>query len=75
MTISITKECAEKLFDLYANVEAADAHYKRCQSDNFRIHVQSVYKNAGVAAAFAELKSQIDAGETPEPRRKTTRTS
>lgn len=60
MAITISKETAEKLYDLYQNVTAADAHYLRCQSDNFRLHVSSVSQNAGVAAAFAELRQQID---------------
>lgn len=74
MAIMISKETAEKLYDLYQNVTAADAHYLRCQSDNFRLHVSSVSKNAGVAAAFEELRQQIEsesnAATSPQKGRK-----
>lgn len=67
-TITITKKQAEQLFDLYNNVYAADSHYKRCQSDQFRVHVQSVYKHDGVREAFESLRAKIDAAEAaPEP--------
>ena len=61
--ITITKETAEKLYDLFQNVETADAHYQRCQSDNFRLHVKAVYQNAGVSGAFEELHQQIEAAQ------------
>lgn len=64
--ITISRAVAEQLYDLYNNVSAADAHYQRCQSDNFRLHVQSVYKNAGVSGAFEALKQKIDGASSPE---------
>lgn len=65
--ISIPLEMAERIIDLYTNIEAADAHFQRCQSDNFRLHVQAVYRNAGVSAAFEDLKQQIDAQKASAP--------
>ena len=62
--ITIDKQTAERLFDLYNNVAAADAHYQRCQSDNFRMHVRAVYQNKGVEDAFAELKDKIYAEQS-----------
>ena len=64
--ITISRKVAEQLYDLYNNVSAADAHYQRCQSDNFRLHVKAVYQNAGVSAAFDELKQKIDGANAPE---------
>lgn len=71
MAITISKETAEKLYDLYNNIESADAHYLRCQSDYFRLHVKDVYQNAGVKAAFDELRQQIEqeANPTPSPQK------
>lgn len=57
--ITLTTSQAERLFDLYNNVSAADAHYQRCQSDQFRVHVKAVYQNAGVQQAFEELRALI----------------
>ena len=66
--ITITKKQAEQLYDLYNNIVAADSHYKRCQSDQFRVHVQSVYKHASVREAFEGLRAKIDlAQEDPAP--------
>lgn len=62
-TITINTKQAEKLFDLYNNVVAADAHYQRCQSDQFRVHIKSVYQNAGVQQAFEALRAEIDAAK------------
>ena len=70
--ITITRTEAERLYDLFKNVETADAHYQRCQSDHFRLHVQSVYKNAGITAAFESLKAKLDEAEkadAPETRK------
>lgn len=58
--ISIDVKTAEQLYDLFHNVEAADAHYQRCQSDQFRVHIKAVYQNAGVSKAFETLRSLID---------------
>lgn len=58
--ITISRAVAEQLYDLYNNVSAADAHYQRCQSDNFRVHVKGVYQNKGIENAFAELRQKID---------------
>lgn len=73
--ITISREVAEQLYDLYHNVELADTHYKRCQSDNFRLHVCDVYKNANVAGAFATLKSQLDKPAEPSKGRRSVLTS
>lgn len=64
--ITIDKATADALFDLFNNVEAADTHYKRCQSDEFRVHVQSVYKNPGVSGAFEKLRKLIEKANEPE---------
>lgn len=59
--VTIDVKTAERLYDLFHNVEAADVHYQRCQSDQFRVHVKSVYQNQGVQDAFAALRTSIDA--------------
>lgn len=64
--ITITAVQAEKLFDLYNNVYAADSHYQRCQSDQFRLHVKAVYQNAGVQKAFEDLRAALDKAEKVE---------
>lgn len=69
--ITIDKAMAEQLYDLYHNVEAADAHYKRCQSDNFRVHIKSVYQNEGVRQAFESLRAKIDSENTKQTTRET----
>ena len=51
---------AEKLYELYNNVEAADTHFHTCQSTNFREHVRSVLKAPKIEKAYAELKAQIE---------------
>lgn len=58
--ITLTTSQAERLFNLYNNVAAADAHYQRCQSDQFRLHVKAVYQNAKVQQAFEELHELIE---------------
>ena len=58
--ITITREQAEKLAELYHNIEAADAIYKRCQSDYFRLHVQGCYKSEGIAQAYRDLKGKLE---------------
>lgn len=50
---------AKRLYELYHNVEAADAHFQTCQSTNFRQHIQSVYKAANIRAAFEKLETLI----------------
>jgi len=62
--ITIPRDVAEKLYDLYNNVASADSHYQRCQSDNFRLHVKSVYQNKGVADAFAALKGKLESADS-----------
>ena len=67
--ITISREVAKQLYDLYNNVSAADAHYKRCQSDNFRVHIKAVYQSMAIESAYAELKAALDEAEkanTPE---------
>lgn len=73
--ITIPRNVAEQLYELYKNVSVADAHYKRCQSDNFRMHIKSVYQNQAVASAYDELQKAFDEAaepvavseETPKP--------
>ena len=60
ITVAITISDARQLYELYQNLEAADAHYQTCQSRGFRDHMQKVYRAANVQSAFAELKSQLD---------------
>lgn len=62
--ITLTRAEAEKIYELFNNIEAADSHYQRCQSDYFRLHVQGTYKNQAVAAAFDSLKRKLEAKET-----------
>lgn len=61
--ITIPRNTAQQLYELYNNVVAADAHYKRCQSDNFRVHIKAVYQSEAVANAFDQLKARMDAAE------------
>ena len=73
--ITIPRDVAEKIYDLYNNVVAADNHYKRCQSDNFRVHIKSVYQSKDTETAFAALKEQMSAetervATAPESRRR-----
>lgn len=56
-------ENAELLYELYANAEAADAHFYSCQSQQYRQHMQSVYKAASISNAFSSLKTLIDAAK------------
>lgn len=60
-TIQISVEDAEQLYSLFHNVEVADFHFHTCQAQNFRQHIQSVYKAANVEAAFWRIKAAIDA--------------
>lgn len=50
---------AKRIYELYNNIEAADAHFQTCQSVNFRQHMQSVYKARNIANAFEELNEKI----------------
>lgn len=59
-TVTISRADAEHIMELYNNVEAADAHFMRCQSDLFRQHVQGVYKAMLVANAYANLRAAIN---------------
>jgi len=59
-TVIISVNDAEKIYDLFFNVESADAHFHTCQSVNFRQHVQSVYKAPNISKAFEALKTAID---------------
>ena len=58
--ITIPRAVAEQLYELYNNVSAADAHYKRCQSDNFRMHIKGVYQSKAIDDAFSALKDALD---------------
>lgn len=58
--IVLKREEAERLCELYENIESADSIYKRCQSDYFRLHVQNTYKNDAIASAFASVKKQLE---------------
>lgn len=63
-TVTIDVKTAEWLYDLYNNLEAADTAYKRCQSDQFRMHLKAVKDNQNIQAAYSELKDKIDAATT-----------
>lgn len=58
--VIISVNDAEKIYDLFFNVESADAHFHTCQSVNFRQHVQSVYKAPNISKAFEALKTAIN---------------
>ena len=58
--ICISVEDAERIYSLFQNVEAADAHFHTCQAVNFRQHVQSVYKAENVRKAFEGLNAAIN---------------
>lgn len=57
--VSIPIKYAEQLLELYRNIEAADAHFQRCQSDLFRNHMKGVYQAPLVADAFAALEKAV----------------
>ena len=59
-TITIPVDHARWLLDLYNNIEAADAHFQRCQSDLFRSHLEACYKAPLVRAAFDDLRALIE---------------
>lgn len=61
--ISLTIDEAKKILELYRNIESADAHYRTCQAQNFRAHVQSTYKAPNISAAFEALKASVKAFE------------
>lgn len=62
-TVTLTKAEASVLMSLYNSVEAADAHYKTCQSELFRSHVQMCYKSPTVSGAYDSLKHQLEGME------------
>ena len=55
--IRIDVEDAKRLMELYTSLEAADAHYRTCQAQNFRQFVQLVYKAPKVNAAYQKLNA------------------
>lgn len=57
--VSIPAVQAEQLLELYRNIEAADAHFQRCQSDSFRQHVKGVYQAPLVAKAYQDLEGAL----------------
>ena len=61
--LAVSKEMAETLYSLFANCEAADAHFKSCQASQFRSHIQGAYKAPNVQAAFRALEKLIRGGE------------
>ena len=61
--VTIPLAQAKQLYELYRNVEFADAHFRACQSQNFRIHVQGVYMAGKIEKAFAALAAAISAEE------------
>ena len=54
---------AKRIYELYINVESADAHFHSCQSTNFREHVRSVIKAPKIEKAFADLQGFIESVE------------
>ena len=65
-TVTLTKAEASALMSLYNSVEAADAHYKTCQSELFRSHVQMCYRSPTVASAYDGLKHQLEGMEAKD---------
>lgn len=62
-TVTIGVDAANMLYELFRNIESADAHFKTCQSAQFRQHMRSVYQSTNVFAAFETLRASIDAIE------------
>ena len=58
--ITLTVEQAEQILELYRNTEAADAHFKNCQSDIFRQHMRGVYQAPLVESAFKQLGEAVE---------------
>lgn len=57
--VSIPIQQAKQLIELYRNIEAADAHFKSCQSELFRNHMRAVYQAPLVAGAFEALQKTL----------------
>lgn len=57
--VTIPLQQARQMLELYRNIEAADAHFMRCQSDLFRSHMKGVYQAPLVAGAFAFLEKAV----------------
>lgn len=57
--VTIPLQQARQMLELYRNIEAADAHFMRCQSDLFRSHTKGVYQAPLVAGAFAFLEKAV----------------
>lgn len=62
-SITVSLDIAKMLYELFRNIESADAHFKTCQSSQFRQHMRSVYQSTNVFAAFEALRAGIDAVE------------
>ena len=62
-TITLDLADAERIYELYRNVELADAHFHTCQSLNFRQHVHDVYNAANNKNAYEKLKGSIDSAK------------
>lgn len=60
-TVTISIDTAEKLLELFSNIEAADAHFKSCQHVLFRQHVRSVYQAPNIDSAYRALRSALEA--------------
>lgn len=64
--IELMVKQAEDLLTLYDNIEAADSHFKRCQSDLFRNFTMDTVKAQNTESAFAALRQQITAARATE---------
>ena len=64
--ITIPIEAAKHILELFDNVEAADSHFQRCQSDLFRQHVKAVYDAKLVRDSFGQLRGELEKKEKPE---------
>lgn len=58
--ITISKQDAQQILELFDSIEMADKHYYSCQSNVFRRFVVSTSKSANVSGAYARLKAKLE---------------
>ena len=66
MTITLTREQAQTILDFHEAIEAADNHYKSCQSGAFKSFAHSQLSSMHVEEAFQALRKQMEKVEVPE---------
>ncbi len=64
--IELTLKQAQDLLTVYDNIEAADAHFKLCQSDLFRNFTKDTIYAKDIENAYATLRQQIEAARETE---------